>query len=373
MRILLTGGGTGGHIYPALTIADEIRRLEPAAEFLFVGVAHGLEADLVPRAGLPFAAVRSGGLVRTGSLQRVLGLARAAAGTVQALGLLRRFRPRVVLATGGYVAGPVLLAARALGVPYALWEGNAFPGVTVRLFSRAARAVFIPYAEVARHFPSGAPLLALGNPVRREILAGDRRAARQAAGLAAGDQLVLAFGGSGGARAIHEALVGAVPQLLARPRLRLLHVTGPRQHDDVRRLYAAAGLDLATLPGVRVEPYLYDMPAALAAADLAVTRAGATTMAELAVCGLPAVVVPLPGVSHDHQDWNARALERRGGVVRLPQSRLTPQSLAAEVAALLDNPSRRAEMSAALRAAARPDAGPAIAARILAIARGRVP
>lgn len=371
VRILLTGGGTGGHVYPALTIAEEIRRLEPAAEFLYVGSAGGLEAEIVPRAGIPFAAVAAGALVGIGPAARIRGLWRTAAGTLQALGHIRRFRPGAVLATGGFVSGPVLAAAWLGRVPVALWEGNAYPGAAIRLFSRYARVVFVPYPEARQHFPSGARLAALGNPVRREVVETTREAARARLGLPGGAEVILAFGGSQGGRGLHDALVPAAVRLLARPRLHLIHVTGPRQWDHVVSRYREAGLDPGQEPRLRLRPYLHDMPLALAAADLAVTRAGATTMAEIAVRGLPAVVIPFPHATHGHQEHNARALERRGGVIVIREADLTPERLEEALRLLLDEPGRRERMARALREAASAGAGEAIARRVLGIAGWR--
>lgn len=371
MRILLTGGGTGGHVYPALTIADEIRRLEPAAELLYVGTARGLEADLVPRAGLPFATIQAGGLVGTGLAGKAGGALRLLAGTFQAVGLVRRFCPDAVLATGGYVSGPVLLAACLLRRPLLLWDGNVFPGATIRLFSRWARTVFVPFPEARTHYPPSARLELVSTPVRREFLAADRDRARAGLGLGPADELLLVTGGSQGARAILQAMAGALPRLLAaRPQLRVLHATGPRLLAEAQAAYRAAGIDPDRHPGLMLRPYLYDMPAAMAAADLAIARAGANSCTELAVRGLPAVLIPFPHATHNHQEFNARALERRGGAVVIRERDLTPGGLAATVLDLLGDPARRQGMSRALRAAAHPDGGAVIARRVLAVAAG---
>lgn len=360
MRYLITGGGTGGHIYPALTIADALKELDPKAELLYVGTRAGREGELVPRAGLPFAAISSAGLVGMGLAGKVKGALRTAGGLLQAMGEIRRFKPDLVIGTGGYVSGPVLMAARLLGRPCVIQEQNAFPGVTNRLASSWAKAVFVPYEEAKRIFPAGAKIEIVGNPVRREVAAASRESGRAAFGVGANERLLLIVGGSGGAKVLNE---WAVEALKLRPLsgVKILHVTGPRYFEAVKKAWGNA-------PGVQVESYLHNMPEALAAADLGLFRSGALTLAEVQVRQLPSVLIPSPNVTHNHQEWNARVLEERGAALVIRETE-SPSALRGAIERLLSDSDLTARMRRALGELAQPDAAEQIAARALAIAR----
>jgi UDP-N-acetylglucosamine--N-acetylmuramyl-(pentapeptide) pyrophosphoryl-undecaprenol N-acetylglucosamine transferase len=363
MRYLLAGGGTGGHIYPALTIAGALRELDPQAELLYVGTEAGREATLVPRAGVPFVTISSAGLINLSAVQKLKGGAKALKGILDSLGHIRRFRPDVVIGTGGFVSGPVLLAARLAGRPVVIQEQNAFPGVTNRIASRWARAVLVPYEEARPHFPAGARLVTMGNPVRAEVGAATREAGRKAFGYTEQEKVVLVMGGSGGARDFNRAVAVAVKQLLpAVPGLKVLHVSGERYYEQVQEAYSGAA-------GVAVVPYLHNMPEAYAAADAGVFRAGAITLAEIQVRGLPAVLIPSPNVTHNHQDWNARTLEKRGAALVVRESELSEEKLAAALRTALADEGARAGMRQALHTLAQPDSARAIAEAIIAVAR----
>jgi UDP-N-acetylglucosamine--N-acetylmuramyl-(pentapeptide) pyrophosphoryl-undecaprenol N-acetylglucosamine transferase len=363
MRYLLAGGGTGGHIYPALTIAGALKELDDRAELLYVGTATGREATLVPRAGVPFVTISSAGLVNLSLVQKVKGGMKALRGVLDSLGHIRRFKPDVVIGTGGFVSGPVLLAARLAGRPVVIQEQNAFPGVTNRIAARWARTVFVPYAEARPHFPAGAKLVTLGNPVRDEVGAATRAAGRKAFGYTETDKVLLAMGGSGGARDFHRAVVAAVKRLSGElPTLKVLHMTGERYLDQVQQAYAGLG-------GVTVVPYLHNMPEAYAAADAGVFRAGALTLAELQIRGLPSVLIPSPNVTHNHQDWNARTLEQRGAALVVREREMSDERLAGSLRTVLTDETAAAGMREALLALAQPEAARSIAAAIMKIAR----
>lgn len=368
MRLLLAGGGTGGHIYPALTVAEAIREQAPGAEFLYCGTEHGLEADVVPKAGYRFASIAAGGMVGLGVAAKVRGALRTARGVAQAMGVIRRYKPQVVIGSGGYVSGPVLLAARLVGCPCVVVEMDVFPGTTNRLAARWAKAVFVPHPVARQYFPAGTNLVVTGVPVRNVFSHLNREEGRQAFGFAPADQVVLVMAGSGGAQAVHDAMVGAAPALLRRPGLRLLHVTGNRYYDKVVAAYRAAGVDLDKPGSPRLERYLHNMPEAYAAADVAVVRAGAITLAEVAAAGVPAVVIPSPNVSHNHQEYNARVLEQAGAARMLLERDLTADRLQDTLSGLLDDPDRRASMAEAGRRNVRPEAAADIAQHILRIA-----
>lgn len=362
MRYLLAGGGTGGHIYPALTIAAMLKEVDPKAEFLYVGTAHGREAQVVPKADIPFATISSAGLVNLSLAQKVTGGLKALKGLWESLGHIRRFGPDVVIGTGGYVSGPVLLAARLAGKPVVIQEQNAFPGTTNRIASRWAQAVFVPYEEARPYFPPGARLVTVGNPVRLELGQPSRAEARKAFGFSESDKVLLITGGSGGARDLNQAVVGAVKALADLPGLKVLHMTGERYYEQVKQAYGDT-------PGVTVVPYLHNMPEAYAAADGGVFRAGALTLAEIQVVGLPSVLVPSPNVTHNHQDWNARTLESRGAALVVRERDMSPEALAGAIRTVLTDREKATAMRQALRSLASPEAGHTIAEAIAGIAR----
>jgi UDP-N-acetylglucosamine--N-acetylmuramyl-(pentapeptide) pyrophosphoryl-undecaprenol N-acetylglucosamine transferase len=360
VRYLITGGGTGGHIYPALTIAEALQKQDPEAELLYVGTTTGREGELVPRAGLPFAAISSAGLINLGLMAKAKGALRAFGGLLQALKIIRRFQPDLVIGTGGYVSGPVLLAARLAGRPVVIQEQNAFPGVTNRIAARWAKAVFVPYDEAAKIFPPGSKLVYVGNPVRDEIAQAAREQGRTAFGIGPDEKLLVVMGGSGGGKVFHELVVAALQERLM-PNLRVLHVTGPRYYDQVKAAWGGADW-------VRVVPYLHNMPEAYAAADAGIFRAGALTLAEIQIRQLPSVLIPSPNVTHNHQEWNARVLAERGAALVVREGE-GPDALRAAVERLLADGDLTAQMRQALAGLAQPDAAARIAARSIAIAR----
>lgn len=357
MRILLAGGGTGGHIYPAISIAQRLREKYPPLEILYAGTATGMEATLVPREGLNFVPLAAGGLVGKGRLDQVRGVLAQARGLGQALGILRRFRPHAVVATGGYATVPVAVAAILRGVPLILQEQNAVPGVANRSLAPFARLVAVAYEEGCRQFSRGARVLVTGNPVRPEVASADRHACRRALGLGDGDAFVLIFMGSRGSATVNQAVQGMLPFLQGRVGLRVLWATGPGHFDAAAAaLKAPAGVEGFTVGNLEVRPYLYDMVQALAAADLVVARAGAMTLAELTVRGVPSLLIPSPHVTHHHQERNAALLEAEGAAAVLPEAGLTDGRLAARVLELLADRALLSRMGEASRRLGRPGA-----------------
>lgn len=362
MRYLITGGGSGGHIYPALSIAEALRHLDPEAELLYVGTANSREAEVVPRAGLPFAVISSGRLINLGLAQKIKGGLQALKGVIDAIAHIRKFRPDVVVGTGGFVSGPVLLAARLTGRPVVIQEQNAFPGVTNRIAARWARAVFVPYEEAKAHFPRATRLVMLGNPVRPEVAAAEREAGRRAFALSETDRVLVIMGGSGGARDFNRAAADAV-MLLDEPSLRVLHITGERYYEQTKEQYGEGAEHVTVLP------YVHNMPEAYAAADAGLFRCGALTLAEIQVRALPSVLIPSPNVTHNHQEWNARTLEKRGAAVVIREQGITPFKLSEALAQVLTDKQKAAAISEALAGLAQPEAAKEIAQEIIKIAR----
>ncbi|MGH7268011.1 MAG: UDP-N-acetylglucosamine--N-acetylmuramyl-(pentapeptide) pyrophosphoryl-undecaprenol N-acetylglucosamine transferase, partial [Candidatus Rokuibacteriota bacterium] len=338
MRVVIAGGGTGGHTSAGLAIADALRaRLGAGAEVHWVGSRAGLEAARAPAAGIAYHAITTGKLRRSLALRNVTDLAvRVPAGLIQAWALLGRLRPRVVVATGGFVAVPTALAAAARRCPVLAHEQVVVPGLANRLIGRVADRVAVTFAASAGAFPA-AKVVVTGNPVRSELLSGDPAGAFRRFALDPAVPLVYVTGGAQGSHRINRAVGATLAELLAGAQL--VHQCGENQHDDAGWLAREAG----RLPGplrarYRVVPFVTDaLPDLYAAAALVIGRAGAGTVTELCAVGLPSVLVPLPGARGDEQTANARVLADAGAAVLLPEAEMDPAGLAALVAALLGN------------------------------------
>jgi len=364
VKVLITGGGTGGHVFPAIAVAEALQRLNPQAEILFVGGAHGLEATAVPQAGFAFHAVPARSLIGRRLLALPAALWTTLRGLIASVRILRRFRPDVVFATGGYVSGPVALAATLQGRPVVLHEQNTIPGLTNRLLSRIAREVHVSDPGSRRFFPRRRHLKLSGNPVRPNVIQGDPQRAMREWQLERGRRTVLVLGGSQGARSINRAAVSAVRRLAERTDLQFVLQTGPRDQGWVARK-----LQPVTLP-VRVLAFIQRMGDAYRAADLVISRAGAMTLAELAVCGKAAILVPYPHAARNHQERNARALVEGGAAEMILDRELNGRRLAASIVKMIDTPRKLREMSHNALRRARPDAARKIAAALLRYGTG---
>jgi UDP-N-acetylglucosamine--N-acetylmuramyl-(pentapeptide) pyrophosphoryl-undecaprenol N-acetylglucosamine transferase len=359
MNVVIAGGGTGGHLYPGLALADALARRGHAVTF--VGTAAGIEARVVPAAGYPLRMLPGRQLRGGGAARAALGLAAAMRGMVGALRLLGTLRPGLIVGVGGYASVAVVLGAAVRRLPTVLLEQNVIPGAANRHLARLAARVCVGFAETVTTFPPGRAVHT-GNPVRAEVLA----AARSGSGHRPRPGLFV-FGGSAGARRLNQATLEATALLGERAReIDLTHQTGAADLDTVRAGYAALGLP------VRVVPFIDDMGAAYAGADLVVARAGAMTCAELTAIGLPAILVPYPHAADDHQRRNAEVLVAGGAAEMILDRELTGERLAAALRGLLDDASRRDAMAAAARALGRPDAADRVAAECLRLLpRGR--
>ena len=368
--VLFAGGGTGGHLYPALNIAAAMCEASSDVEPIFVGARRGVEARVLPAKGvehrlLPLQPIRRDRVWENWRLVPALvgsgwGLA----------GLTLRRRPVLVVGTGGYASGPACAWGLATGIPIAIQEQNSFPGLTTRWLSRFARQVHLGFPEAAGRLRPGArtEIHDHGNPILPPDIAVDRSDARRQFGLAGDSTVVLVVGGSQGARSINEALAGALERMASgdgdRPwSLELLWAAGPAHIAAMQERLAPLGVD----GWVHVVGYIDEMPKALVTADVALSRAGAMGTAELLAWGIPSILVPLPTAAADHQTHNARALEAFGAATVLPESELTPARLWTELVALTEDDARRDRMAARARDRARPDAARRIASDLLRI------
>jgi len=358
LGVVIAGGGTGGHLYPGIAVAREILRRQPDACVTFVGTAAGLESRIVPREGFPFATIRSAGLKGRSRAVLARGLALLPISGLDAWRIVSRLKPDLVIGVGGFASGPVVLVAALRRIPTMVLEQNAMPGLTNRLLARVVRAAAVTYGAALPYFRGKG--FVSGNPVRPEFLTG---AGRRDAEVPDDAARVLIVGGSQGSHAINVAMVAAAPLLAAGgERLAITHQTGDRDLAYVREGYRRAGL------AAQVEPFLFAMEREMSRADVVVCRAGATTLAELAAIGRPAILIPLPTATDDHQRRNAEVLARAGAAEHVDEHALTGPELAARLVALLRDRPRRAAMAEAARTLARRDAAAVIVDRALALA-----
>jgi UDP-N-acetylglucosamine--N-acetylmuramyl-(pentapeptide) pyrophosphoryl-undecaprenol N-acetylglucosamine transferase len=360
MKIIITGGGTGGHVFPGLAIAEALQILDPDVDILFAGTSTGMESHLVPEAGYRFVTIPASGVRGLGWRARFRFAANLVVGVAQSLVMLARFQPDVVLGTGGYVGVPVMAAARLQRRVMALQEQNSVPGSANKVAARWASKVYLGFQDAAESFP-GVSSLWTGNPVRKNVITALTQ--EQAKPWSPDRPLrILVFGGSRGAHTLNKAMIEAAAAWAPREQLELWIQTGPADYHAVDQAYVSA----ATVWGnagrrLRVEPFINDMPEALRWADLVIARAGAMTLAELTVTGLPSILVPFPHATDDHQTRNAQSLSKFGAAELLPDDMCTGESVVAMVDHLTADPTRLAAMAHDARAQARPDAAMEIA------------
>jgi len=356
VKVLFAGGGTGGHLYPAIAVARHLRRAVPEAECLFLGSRGGLESRIVPQEGFALQTIPSSGFRRLGWGGRLRFFWSLGRGLVAALGLVRRFRPDLVVATGGHASLAGGLAAVAWRRPLVVQEQNRIPGFATRLLARFARRIYVGFPGTERAFRHPERVRCLGNPVRDELL----QPQQPLAGLPAGVPVILVLGGSRGARSINRAVAEAIPLLASDRRLVWIWQTGALDH-------AAMAPRWQDTPDVWLRDYVADVGAAYAASTLLVCRAGAMTLAEITALGKPAILVPFPGAVDDHQTANARTLADAGAAVLVPDAELSGARLHAEITALLNQADRLPAMARLSRSLGRPEATRALVEDFLAV------
>jgi UDP-N-acetylglucosamine--N-acetylmuramyl-(pentapeptide) pyrophosphoryl-undecaprenol N-acetylglucosamine transferase len=356
-RVVIAGGGTGGHLYPGIAIARELLARRPDAIVTFAGTARGLESKVVPREGFELDLLRIAGVKGRSPLAALRGVALLPLSFADGWRIVSRRRPHVVIGVGGYASGPVVMLAALRRIPTLIAEQNAIPGLTNRLLSHVVSAAAVTFDSTVSFF--GRRGFVAGNPVRPEFFARDVDRPPDGGGHTT---RVLIFGGSQGAHAINVAMVEAAPRLAADGGLDITHQTGERDVELVRRGYRDAGLP------ARVEPFLYAMDREMKQADVIVSRAGATSIAELTAAGRAAILVPLPTATDDHQKKNAEVLARAGAAEMVEQKDLAGAAIAERLLALAHDPERRLRIAAAARTFARPDAARVIVDRALELA-----
>jgi UDP-N-acetylglucosamine--N-acetylmuramyl-(pentapeptide) pyrophosphoryl-undecaprenol N-acetylglucosamine transferase len=359
-NILLAGGGTGGHLFPALAIADEIKQMEPNAAFLFLGTKGKIEARVVPQRGYPFRTIWISGFHRRLTVDNLLFPLKVVVSIIQSFFVIRQFRPNVVVGTGGYVCGPILFMASLLGIPTVIHESNSYPGVTTRLLAARVSRVFIAFDKARRWLKRTDHVVLIGTPTRESLGTIGKEAGVAAFGLEQSKKTLFVFGGSLGAAAINNAMLASLDSLMQHG-VQLIWQTG---QGDYERIHSTVG----ARPMAWIGPFIDKIEYAFGAADLVVCRAGATTLAELTRVGKPAVLVPYPYATGDHQTHNAQSLVDAGAAVMIADSNLG-REFSQRVLALLENPAQLGQMSMASKKLGKPGAGPEIAAAILGMIR----
>ena len=349
MRLLIAGGGTGGHLFPGVAIAEELRARDPDAAITFVGTKRGIEARVLPDLGWNLELIEVSGLKTVGALGAIRGLLRLPKALWQARKVVKAFKPDAVVGVGGYASGPVVLMARLRGIPTAICEQNSIPGLTNKILGRVVRAVFLSFQESARFFKPKKIQLT-GNPVRRELVQ-----KLLAAPPPVGERVhILVSGGSLGAVAVNELAAQALIELCKTTPVTITHQTGEKDLAATTKRYADAGVT------ADCRAFIKDMATTYLAADLVIGRAGATTVAELAIAGKPAIFIPYPFAADNHQEINAREMADAGAALMFRQAELTADKLLAALTPLVADAGQRAAMGAKMMALAKPNAAAAV-------------
>lgn len=332
MKVLLTGGGTGGHIYPAIAIADEIKYKHPDAEILFAGRTDCIEGDVVPKSGYEIRNVTVYGFERFYGLgKKLITFFKMFKGFYDALKIIKDFKPDVVVGTGGFVSGPVVLAATLKGIKTLIHEQNAVVGFTVNVLSSRVDTVCVSFESTIPLLEKARNVVLTGNPVRRELSLHTKEIARDSLGIPADAKVLLCFGGSQGSQKINESMVGVIKQYLQDENVFIIHVTGPQHYNQMQNMLLEQGISLQDHPRVKLIDYAHNMPQLLACSDLVICRSGALTIAEVTNLGLGAIYIPYPFAVHNHQYENAKFICDKGGALLIEDEKVSADLLISHI------------------------------------------
>lgn len=335
MRVLITGGGTGGHINPALAIAQKVKSADASNVILYVGTKTGMESDLVPKEGFEFKAVTAKFLRRKISIENIKTLFASMKGVMEAGKIIREFKPDIVVGTGGYVCGPVVLAAALKKIPTMIHEQNVFPGITNKMLAKVVDKICISFSEAEKYFPDNMKnkLVLVGNPVRKEVLNYDRETSRKEYKLKQQDIFIYSFGGSGGQVSLNKGIIDVINKYNGKDNIKILHVTGKRLYEDFKQ--QIANIELKS--NIEIRDYMYDAPSALSASDIVIGSAGAITIAEITAVGVPSILIPKTYTAENHQEYNARALEKEGAAKVILEKDLDGDKLICAIEEIIEN------------------------------------
>lgn len=350
MRILVTGGGTGGHIYPALAFIRYVQKIQPDSEFLYVGTHRGLENKIVPETGISFKTIKIQGFKRKLSFENIKTVQLFIESIKRSKEILREFKPDVVIGTGGYVSGSVVYAAARMKIPTIVHEQNSVPGITNKFLSRFADKVGICFPDAAQYFPESKTVL-VGNPRAQEVVTSGKSEVLEQYGLLPDIPTVLIFGGSQGALKINQAVIQALPQF-SQKEYQVLYASGDRHYNEISERFDIEKISR----NLSLQPYIKNMTDVMANVDLLIARAGATSIAEFTALGLPGILIPSPYVTNDHQTKNAQSLVNAGAVKMIADADLTGDKLVEAVDEIMNDPEKRERMAKASRQEGIPDA-----------------
>lgn len=375
MRFLFTCGGTAGHINPAVGVAQRLQALMPDCEILFIGAAGHMETELVPREGFEIKTVAITNISREISLEGLKHnfetVKNVVTSTGEAKAVIKEFRPDVVIGTGGYVCYPVLKAAHSMKIPTVVHESNAVPGLTTKMLSGTANKILVGFEESRQYYKHPERVIVTGTPVREDFRNYEKSAARQKLGIDPEKPMVVSVWGSLGAAFMNKTMISFIEKALGNPFFGLIHSAGKGGYSGMIEEMGQAGVKNAAQSGMEIREYIYDMPLVMAAADLVMCRSGASTLSELAVLGKPAILVPSPNVTNNHQEKNARVLEKAGAAVLIPESDITSDKLLGSVSLLLSRPETLEAMSEQMKKIGVGDATERIADIILDLAANK--
>jgi UDP-N-acetylglucosamine--N-acetylmuramyl-(pentapeptide) pyrophosphoryl-undecaprenol N-acetylglucosamine transferase len=362
MKYLITGGGTGGHIYPALAIANEIMRSHPDADILYIGTKNGLEAELVPKAGYKFKTIRVKGMPRRLNKASLIALKELLHGLYESKKIIKEYGPDVVIGTGGYVSGPVVYMAKRLKIPALIHEQNVYPGITNKLLGRFVDRIAVTFDDAKQYFKYPEKVVNTGNPIRRDFLTVDKMKAYKTLNINPDKPFILSFGGSGGQKKLNECLFELIKNYNDNYNYQLIHVTGKRFYDDFMKRIKDEGIILSN--NIKILPYFYEMPEAFNIANLVITSAGAITLAEISAVGVPSILIPKAYTAENHQEYNARAFQEKGASIMILESELSYIKLKKTIDELIHNKEKLRNMSLNSKKIGKIDAARLIVAEI---------
>jgi UDP-N-acetylglucosamine--N-acetylmuramyl-(pentapeptide) pyrophosphoryl-undecaprenol N-acetylglucosamine transferase len=336
MKVLITGGGTGGHIYPALAIARKIKQEYRDVDILYVGTEKGMEAEIVPKEGLAFKTVRVKGFTRKLSVDTIKSIKELFLGLNDANKVIRDFKPNIVIGTGGYVCGPIVFLAALKKIPTMIHEQNAFPGATNRILSKFVNRIAGSFEECKKYFKDPSKIIITGNPIRQDILNMDKEKSYKELKIDPYKHFILSFGGSGGQSSLNKAMQEVVLNINNNKNIQLLHVTGKRHYEKFMSELKDSGIGKLN-DNIRIVPYFFEMPKALSIADLMITSGGAIAIAELTAVGIPSILIPKAYTTENHQEYNARALEKNGAGIVILEKELNGKLLLETINNLLSD------------------------------------